>query len=79
MWNKKHNNKFLLLAILAAVCIASSLMAAEEDKKEESLAEEKVESDSKDNENKKVEKDLAPFVASEEVLADQAVAFPTDI
>ncbi len=83
MWNKKQINKtflsFSALFLLIALLAGSGLYAAEEDKPKDASAAENKQSVDEESSTPKVEKELSRFVATEEVSADQAVSFPTDI
>ena len=80
--NQKINKAFsaiIFLTLLMALFAGSTILAAEDNKQKGSSAGEEEISVSEENQTKKVGKAPANFISTEEVPADQAVAFPTDI
>ena len=83
MWKKKKINKafpaVIFSILLIALFIGGGLLAAEENKQKGASAEDaEIPTDEKIP-NTEVDEAPANFIATEEVSADQAVAFPTDI
>lgn len=69
-----------LLLSLILLCISLGLIAAEENKQEDEKTKQQESSKVKSTPGKRAQiKTLEEFVPSEEVSADKAVAFPSDI
>ena len=76
---KKLYPAIVFTALLCSVFVQAGLSIAQENKLKSESESETVQPADEQTIKEKVEKEPAPFVASEEVSANQAVAFPTDI
>ena len=69
-----------LLLLLTFLCVSIGLFAAEENKQQNDKTKQQKTTNTKSNAGKRARvKTLEEFIPSEEVSADKAVSFPSDI